>query len=75
MTRRAGAFVLASLAGTVGFVGLIAAGWMLYLRLWGDSVPALVVIETVFGAAGIYAGWILAMLVFSAVRDAGRDVR
>jgi ABC-type Fe3+-siderophore transport system permease subunit len=75
MTRWAGAVVLASFAGAIGFIGLIVAGWMLYLRLWGDSVLALIVIETFFGAAGIYAGWILAMLVFSAIRDAGQDAR
>jgi hypothetical protein len=31
-------------------------------------VPALVAVLVVSGAAGLYAGWILGMLVFSAVR-------
>ncbi|HZU18618.1 MAG TPA: hypothetical protein VFD01_18700 [Candidatus Dormibacteraeota bacterium] len=75
MTRRAGAVALASVAGAIGLGGLLVAGWMLYQRLWGDSLPALVVIETLFGAAGVYAGWILAMLVFSAVRDADGEAR
>jgi len=73
VTRRAGAILLASVAGAIGFAGPLAAGWMLYLRLWGDSILVLAVIETLFGAAGVYAGWILAMLVFSAVRDADGD--
>jgi hypothetical protein len=44
------------------------AGWLLYQRLWGDSAAALAVIVVLFGAAGLYAGWILGIIVFSAVR-------
>jgi len=67
-TRRLGATVLGLLAGTAGFAVLQFAGHLLYVRLWGDSLPALVVIVALFGTAGLYAGWILGMLVFSAVR-------
>ncbi len=67
-SRRLGATVLGLVAGVAGFAILQLAGYLLYLRLWGDSVPALAVILVLFGAAGLYAGWILGMLVFSAVR-------
>lgn len=70
-TRRLGATVVGLVAGAGGFVVLLLAGWLLYRRLWGDSVEALVTIAILFGAAGLYAGWILGMLVFSALR--GRD--
>ncbi len=66
--RRLGATVLGLVAGAAGFGILQLAGYLLYMRLWGDSLPALAVILVLFGAAGLYAGWILGMLVFSAVR-------
>jgi hypothetical protein len=56
------------MAGAAGFCGLLLVGYLLYRRVWGDSVQALVVVSILFGAAGLYAGWILGMLVFSAVR-------
>jgi len=68
--RRLGATLLALVAGAAGFVGLLLVGYLIYLRLWGDSPPALAIIGALFGAAGLYAGWILGMLVFSAVRGA-----
>jgi hypothetical protein len=67
-SRRLGAAILGVMAGAAGFGVLQLAGYLLYLRLWGDSALALAVIGVVFGAAGLYAGWILGMLVFSAVR-------
>ena len=67
-SRRLGAAILGVMAGAAGFGVLQLAGYLLYLRLWGDSLPALAVILVLFGAAGLYAGWILGMLVFSAVR-------
>jgi hypothetical protein len=66
--RRLGATFLGLVAGTAGFAGLLLVGYLLYRRVWGDSLPALVGIAVLFGAAGLYAGWILGMLVFSAVR-------
>jgi hypothetical protein len=67
-SRRLSATLLGLVAGVAGFAALQFAGYLLYLRLWGDSLPALAVILVLFGAAGLYAGWILGMLVFSAVR-------
>jgi hypothetical protein len=66
--RRLGATILGLTAGAAGFSALLLVGYLLYRRVWGDWVPALVGIGALFGAAGLYAGWILGMLVFSAVR-------
>lgn len=66
--RDLGATFLGLAAGISGFAGLLLVGFLLYRRVWGDSVPALVGVTVLFGAAGLYAGWILGMLVFSAVR-------
>ena len=49
-------------------MGLELAGFLLSSRVWGDSLTAFVTVAVVFGAAGLYAGWILGMVVFSAVR-------
>jgi hypothetical protein len=67
-TRQTTAAVLGLLAGAAGFGILQLVGHLLYVRLWGDFLPALVGTVLVFGAAGLYAGWILGMLVYSAVR-------
>ena len=69
------ATVLGALAGAAGFLVLMLAGWLLYRRLWGDSVTALGVIVVLFGAAGLYAGWLLGVIVFSALRgpDGGEE--
>jgi hypothetical protein len=66
--RHVGATALGLTAGAAGFAGLLLVGYLLYRRVWGDWLPALVAIAVLFGAAGLYAGWILGMLVFSAVR-------
>jgi len=66
--RHLGATILGLTAGAAGFAALLLVGYLLYRRVWGDWVPALVGISALFGAAGLYAGWILGMLVFSAVR-------
>jgi hypothetical protein len=70
-SRRLTATLLGVLAGAAGFGALMMAGWLLYHRLWGDSATALVIIVLLFGAAGLYAGWLLGVIVFSALR--GRD--
>jgi hypothetical protein len=67
-SRHLTATVLGTLAGAGGFATLMLAGWLLYRRLWGDSPTALLVIVLVFGAAGLYAGWLLGVIVFSALR-------
>ena len=71
--RHVGATLLGLAAGAAGFVGLLLAGYLIYRRVWGDSPRALVAVGLVFGAAGLYAGWILGMLVFSAVRGPGNE--
>ena len=72
-SRRLGATIGGLVAGAGGFLVLLLAGWLLYRRLWGDSTAALVVIAVLFGAAGLYSGWILGMLVFSALAGSGND--
>ena len=67
-SRHLTATLLGTLAGAAGFATLMLAGWLLYRRLWGDSPTALLVIVLVFGAAGLYAGWLLGVIVFSALR-------
>ena len=66
--RQVTATVIGALAGASGFLVLLLAGWLLYRRLWGDSLTALGVIVVLFGAAGLYAGWLLGVIVFSALR-------
>jgi hypothetical protein len=66
--RWLGAAALGLVAGIATFAILQFAGYLLYLRLWADSSVALAVSIFVSGAAGLYAGWILGMVVFSAIR-------
>jgi hypothetical protein len=74
-SRSLAATMLGVLAGAGGFGALMLAGWLLYRRLWGDSATALVVVVVLFGAAGLYAGWLLGVIVFSALRgsDEGEE--
>ena len=67
--RHLAASLLGLAAGAVGFIGLLLVGFLIYTRVGGDSLPILVGVSLLFGAAGLYAGWILGMLVFSAVRS------
>lgn len=67
--RQLGATVLGLFAGAAGFIALLLVGYLLYMRVGGESLVALVGMAVLFGAAGLYAGWILGMLVFSAVRS------
>jgi hypothetical protein len=69
--RTVGAAVTGVAAGAGGFLLLLLAGWLLYQRLWPDSVAALAIVIVLFGAAGAFAGWMVGMIVFSAVRDYG----
>jgi cell division protein FtsW (lipid II flippase) len=55
----------------VAFAVLLMAGLLLYQRLYGTSASVLVVLGLIFGAAGIYAGWIAATMVFAALRGGG----
>lgn len=66
--RRLVAAVLGFAAGGAAFLLLLAAGLLVYQRLWTGSGPFLAVIELFFGAAGAYAGWLIGVIVFSAFR-------
>jgi hypothetical protein len=72
-SRVVGAALLGLAAGAGGLSVLLLAGWILYQRLWGDSVLALAVVAVLFGVAGLYAGWLLGVIVFSAVRGPDQD--
>jgi hypothetical protein len=67
MNRRVGAALAGLLTGATGLAVMLLLGWLLYQRLFGDSAPALVVILVLFGVVGLYAGWLLGLVVFSAV--------
>ena len=67
MTRRVGATLVGLLTGAAGLALMLLLGWLLYQRLFGDSTLALVLIFVVFGVVGLYAGWLLGLVVFSAV--------
>jgi hypothetical protein len=71
--RHIGATLLGLVAGAAGFAVLVLTGYLLYRRVWGDFLPALIGVGALFGGAGLYAGWILGMLVFSAVRGSEGD--
>ena len=69
---RRGAFP--SSRGPPGFSssqGSFPAGLLLYQRVYGDSWVALLVILAVFGGLGAYLAWLVGVLAFSAVRQAG----
>jgi fatty acid desaturase len=66
--RRLAAAAVAAVAGAIAFAALLALGLLLAQRLGGSSSLVLGVIVVLFAAAGLYAGWLAAMIVFSAVR-------
>lgn len=66
--RSLGALVVGGAAGLCVLVGLVAAGILLYQRVYGDSWFALVVILAVFGGLGAYLAWLVGVLVYSAMR-------
>ena len=55
------------LTGAVGLAVMLLLGWLLYQRLFADSTIALILIFVAFGVVGLYAGWLLGLVVFSAV--------
>jgi hypothetical protein len=63
----------AGIAGAIAFAALALLGLLLYQRLWANSTLALAVIAILFGAAGLYAGWIAALMVFSAIGGEQRE--
>jgi hypothetical protein len=67
-SRNVGATAIAAAAGSVGFGVILLVGYLLSGRLWAESPVAAIVVTAVFGTFGLYAGWILGVLVFSSVR-------
>ena len=65
------------MASGLAVVGLgVLAGVELYARLWSGAPLALVILLVVFLVAAGYAGWLLGLVVFAAVRgplEAGED--
>lgn len=55
-------------AGVMAGAVLFLLGALVYQRLFLNSLFALVLVVLVFGAAGLYAGWLAGMMAFSAVR-------
>ena len=68
IARRVTAAVAAFVAGAAVLAGFFSAGLLLDQRLAGDSMPLFVGVIVFFGVAGGYAGWLVALIVFSAVR-------
>jgi len=62
------AFVAGVVAGLAAFAFLVSAGYLLYQRIFGSGLVPLVGILVVFALVGGYAGWLLGLIVFSAVR-------
>jgi hypothetical protein len=60
--------LIAGVVGLLLFAAMISGGLLLYQRVYGDSIVALVVILAVFGGLGAYLGWLVGVLVFSTVR-------
>ncbi len=65
--------VLAALAGCAGFCLMAVLAWVLYQRVFQDSIGAFVVMGLIFGVGGLYGGWLLSMVVFSALSGAERE--
>ncbi len=66
--RRLAAAVVGAVAGLIAGAALFLLGALVYQRLFLNSLLALVLVAVVFGAAGLYAGWLAGMMAFSAVR-------
>jgi hypothetical protein len=57
-----------AVAGAIVFLVLVGAGWLFYTRLYSGSLAALLVILVIAAVFGGYAGWLLGVIVFSALR-------
>jgi len=60
--------LVGGVVGLTCFALLLAAGLLLYQRLYGDSTLALLVILAVFGGFGAYLAWLVGVLAFSRLR-------
>jgi hypothetical protein len=67
----------ALLAAAVSGLGILALGELggvvLYQRLLSGSIPALALIVAVASAIGGYAAWLVAVVVYSAVRSQAEE--
>jgi hypothetical protein len=66
--RSLGALLVGGVAGVVVFAGMVGGGLLLYQRVYGSSVPALIILLAVFGGLGAYLAWLVGVLIFSSVR-------
>lgn len=66
-SRRIAATLVGGVAGAIALAVLLLAGFLVYQRLAGGST-VFALLAIVFGAGGIYAGWIAATMVFAALR-------
>jgi hypothetical protein len=66
--RRLAAAAVGGVAGVIAGAALFLLGSLVYQRLFVNSLLALVLVAVIFGAAGLYAGWLAGMMAFSAVR-------
>jgi hypothetical protein len=60
--------MVAGAAGVLACAALFFLGALVYQRLGGDSLIALLAVAVVFGGSGLYAGWLAGTMAFSAVR-------
>ena len=75
-TRDLTAAAIALIAGAAVFGVLLVSGVVVYERLFAGSPLMLVALAVVGGAIGAYSGWLLGLIVFSALRgDAAEELR
>jgi hypothetical protein len=66
--RSLGAILIGTVAGVVVFAVMVGGGLLLYQRVYGSSLPALVILLAIFGGLGAYLAWLVGVLIFSSVR-------
>ena len=66
--RTLGAILVGAVAGIVVFACMVGGALLLYQRVYGSSLPALVILLTIFGGLGAYLAWLIAVLIFSSIR-------
>jgi hypothetical protein len=60
--------LLGLLAGLAVLTAALAIAYVFSQRLWTDSLIALAIFGVIFGVAGAFAGWLVGVLVYSAIR-------
>ena len=66
--RSLGALLVGVVAGVVIFAVMVGGGLLLYQRVYGSSLPALIILLAIFGSLGAYLAWLVGVLIFSSVR-------